>query len=98
MKLLSVLLGICFVFSISQKTFACPCEDKAAGKAPASTTVADAKDVTADATAEKTCACAKDGKACACGKDGKACDHKDGKACNHKDGKSCACGKEKKST
>lgn len=89
MKLLSILLGVCFIFSVSQKAFACPCNEGKSGKAPASTMVADAKDATkADAKAE-SCGCEKSDKQCGCEKDGKEC------ACQ-KAGKECKCGKHKK--
>ncbi len=93
MKLLTFLLGLLFVFSITQKAMACDC-DKAAKKdrTTASQTVADAKDT-------KSCeSCG--GESCTCEKGCKCGGHKDGKSCDSKsckgDGKSCGCGKDKK--
>lgn len=96
MKLFSILMGVMFVFSVSQKSFACDCDKAHKGdKAPASTTVADAKDATkTDATAEKTCACGKSGKDCTCKDCGcgkhKDKNHKHDKA-HKKHGKDCGC-------
>lgn len=103
MKLLSVLVGLLFVFSVSQKAFACPCNEGKAGKAPASTTVADAKDAQkdmqkTDATTEKACGCEKAGKECKC-KDCGCGKHKDADKTKGKDkahskhGKDCGCDK-----
>ena len=98
MKFLSILLSVFFIFSVSQKTFACPCQEgKGAGKAPASTTVADAKDAVKDAKAadpkaEKACACEASGKECKCKDCGCGKHKKDDKAHKHKKGdKDCGC-------
>lgn len=95
MKVLSILLGVCFIFSVSQKSFACPCQEgKKADKAAAGTVVADAKDAAKDVKPDGTktetgCACEKAGKACAC-----SAHKKDGKA--HKKGeKDCGCADKK---
>jgi hypothetical protein len=97
LKLLGVLLGVCFIFSVSQKTFACGCDhDKKAEQTSVATKIADAKDAMKnmkdakkmDATSEThTCAAGEQcegGKACSCSKDKKSM-HK------HKDGKPCDC-------
>ena len=90
MKLLSILMGVLFVLSVSQKSFACDC-DKAdkAEKTAAAATVTDAKDATkTDTTAEKACACGKSGKDCKC-KDCGCSKHKD--KTHKKHGKDCGC-------
>lgn len=89
MKLLTLLLSFCFIFTVSQKTFACPCQEGKKAEKSASVTVADAKDATPDAKTESDCACAKAGKACTCSalkKDGKQ-DKKGDKDCGCKDKK-----------
>lgn len=92
MKLLAALLGICFIFSVSQKTFACPCEEGKKAEATATTKVADANKATpatSEATDSHSCTAGKqcgDEKACSCSKDKKGMHmHK------HKDGKPCDC-------
>ncbi len=90
MKFLSILLGVLFVFSVSQKAFACDCDKAHKGdKAPASTTVADAK----DSQKAEGCACEKSGKDCKCKDCG--CDkNKESKKEAHKHkkgGKDCGC-------
>lgn len=95
MKFLSLLVGVLFVFSVSQKAFANPSTDAKAGKAAVSATVADAKDATnTDATSEKTCACEKSKKDCTC-KDCGCGKHKEKSKdkAHNKHKKDCGCDK-----
>lgn len=86
MKLLSLLIGVCFIFSFSQKTFACGCDEgKKADQTSMSSKVADAKEAPESHTCDASGKQCTEGKDCSCSKDKK--DHH----MKHKDGKACGC-------